>query len=52
MKVKAIKVFFDNAGLHRKNEVFDTDNFIPELMEKVEVEKTESKKAKKTKEAV
>lgn len=50
MKVKATKVFFDDAGLHRKNDVFDAEVFIPSLMEAVSTKaekKTEPKKVTK-----
>lgn len=43
MKVKVIKVFYDNTGLHRIGDVIETATLNPELMVEVE-ERKESKK--------
>lgn len=46
MKVKVIKVFYDNTGLHRIGDVIETATLNPELMVEVE-ERKEAKKATK-----
>lgn len=49
MKVKATRVFYDNAGLHRKGETFEAETFIPDLMEEVKVDASSVAAEKKTK---
>lgn len=48
MKVKVIKVFFDDNGLHKKGEIVDVKLFDGNLMEKVVEKTTEKKSIKKT----
>lgn len=41
MKVKVKAPFFDENGIHKKDEVCEVTNFRPEYMELVEEKKTE-----------
>lgn len=43
MKVEAIKVFFDNNGLHRVGDIVEVENFDANLMKSIKPEKVVKK---------
>lgn len=49
MKVKVIRVFYDNNGLHRPGDIIETTALDPVLMEEVEERKEAVKKTAKKK---